>query len=158
MRSRRSMSPATRCRAMQTGRVVSRTSGDRCRRRSRDVQRAKGCVHPGIVKIARRRQAPHCDLLRSMELQRRVTTATPFGARDGREDKEPHGSAQLTGQSRAGQPDSAKWSPSEHGFGWRLQFEGGLALPRFPDCAKARTIRSAMSRTSHFGERVRRDS
>ena len=71
--------------------VVSRTAreGGRCRRRSRDMRRAKGCVHPGIVKIAGWRQAPGRDLLKSIELQRRVTTATPYGALDGHEVKEP---------------------------------------------------------------------
>ena len=66
------------------------------RRRSRDARRAKGCAHPGIVKIADRRQAPRRDLLRSIELQRRVTTATPFGARDGHEGKEPWKRFELT--------------------------------------------------------------
>ena len=53
-------------------------------------------MHPAIVKIADRRQAPRRDLLRSMELHRRVTTATPFGARDGRKGKEPRERLELT--------------------------------------------------------------
>ena len=36
---------------MQIARDVSRTCGGLCRRRSRDVRRANGCVHPGMVKI-----------------------------------------------------------------------------------------------------------
>ena len=36
---------------MQMDRDVSRTCGGHCRRRSRDVRRANGCVHPGIVKV-----------------------------------------------------------------------------------------------------------
>ena len=53
-------------------------------------------MHPGIVKIADQRQAPGRDLLRSIELQRRVTTATPFGAHDGHEGKEPRERFELT--------------------------------------------------------------
>ena len=56
----------------------------------------KGCMHPGTVKIADQHEAPGRELLRSIELQRRVTTATPFGARDGREGKEPWERFELT--------------------------------------------------------------
>ena len=57
---------------------------------------SKGCVHPRIVNVAGWRQTPGRDLLRSIELQRRVTTATPFGAYDRREGKEPREKFELT--------------------------------------------------------------
>ena len=102
MRSRRSMSLATRDREADGPRRVAQVRG-RCRHGSRHVRRAQGCVHPEIVKIANRRQAPNRDLLRSTELQRRVTTATPFGARDGREVKEPWERFELTAHAWVGQ-------------------------------------------------------
>ena len=90
------------------------------RRRSRDVRRAKGCVHPGIVKVTGRRQAPGRDLLRSIELQRRVSTATPFGARDGHEGKEPWESVQLNAYERASQQGGTN-TPPDHGvFVWNI--------------------------------------
>ena len=45
------------------------------------------------------RQAPGRDLLRSIGLQRRVTTATPFEARDGHEVKEPRERHELTARA-----------------------------------------------------------
>ena len=64
---------------------------------------SKGCVHPCTVKIAGRHRASGRNLLRSIELQRRVTTATPFGARDGREGKEPRERMELTARACVGQ-------------------------------------------------------
>ena len=65
-------------------------------------------MHPGIVKIADRRQAPGRDLLRAIELRRRVTTATPFGARDGHEGKEPRESIQWKTRVDVRQEDATR--------------------------------------------------
>ena len=74
-----------------------------CRSTSRDVRGTKGSVHRGIVKIVDRRQVPGRDLLRSIELRRRVTTATPFGAHDRREGKEPWERFELAARACVGQ-------------------------------------------------------
>ena len=60
------------------------------------------------VKVAGRRQAPGRDLLRSIELRRRVTTATPFGARDGHEGKEPRESIQWKARVDVRQEDATR--------------------------------------------------
>ena len=78
------------------GYVVSRAGGEAFIAGRDTCNEQRGCVHPGIVKIAGQRQAPGHDLLRSIKLQRRVTTATPFGARDGHEVKEPRERFELT--------------------------------------------------------------
>ena len=93
-------------------------------------------MHPGIVKIADRRQAPGRDLLRAIELRRRVTTATPFGARDGHEGKEPRESIQWTARVDVRQENTARiWAVCR-----RFRVENALELSDVRMDRRPRTI------------------
>jgi len=97
--SRREARPLTRRHAVLQRRHCQQAASDDARHLTADLVMARPNArrHKRWHRDDRGwRRAPACDLLRWGQLWRQVTTATPFGARDGRKDKEPWESFKLT--------------------------------------------------------------